>query len=242
MKLIFFSDVHANLPALEAFFREVESVNPDAIYCLGDLVGYNVWPNEVVNEIRKRRIPTIMGNHEEALLGPAVAESAPSSRGLTRAMVSDPNRDYLINLPRRLTLSFATGQESYNLLLVHGSVKAINDYMVVDYPENEVLDMMRSHQAHVLLCGHTHRPFHRVIQDGDAFRHVVNIGSVGEPKDGDPRLCYAVLEVDRSTSSTNPGSITVSFRRVAYNIEKAATSIEESEFDDSLALALREAK
>lgn len=64
MKIAFFSDIHANLPALEAFLIDLASENVDAIYCLGDLVGYNVWPNEVLNERRKRNIPTIMGNHD----------------------------------------------------------------------------------------------------------------------------------------------------------------------------------
>lgn len=65
MKIALFSDIHANLPALEAFFENLEIHKPDAIYCLGDLVGYNIWPNEVINEIRKRRIPTIAGNYDQ---------------------------------------------------------------------------------------------------------------------------------------------------------------------------------
>jgi predicted phosphodiesterase len=62
MRIALFSDIHANLPALEACFKSIEEQKPDAIYCLGDLVGYNIWPNEVINEIRKRGIPTIAGN------------------------------------------------------------------------------------------------------------------------------------------------------------------------------------
>ena len=64
MTIALFSDIHANLPALEAFFKDVDKRNPDTIYCLGDLVGYNIWPNEVVNEIKKRKIPTIAGNYD----------------------------------------------------------------------------------------------------------------------------------------------------------------------------------
>lgn len=242
MKIAFFSDIHANLPALDAFFEDVASVDVDAIYCLGDLVGYNVWPNEVVNEVRKRSIPTIMGNHDEALLSPEKKELNPSNRGLTRVMVSEQNRKYLINLPRHLSLSFVTNDEPFNLLMVHGSTKAINDYMVVDYPEDEVLDMMRSHKANVLLCGHTHKPFHGVIKDGDVFKHVVNIGSVGKPKEGDPRICYAIVELDQSTSSSNSETIEISFRRVKYDVEKAAKAVEKSDFPNSYAEALRIAK
>ena len=67
MKIALFSDIHANLPALEAFFKDVEARNTDAIYCLGDLVGYNIWPNEVINEIRSRHIPTIAGNYDQGI-------------------------------------------------------------------------------------------------------------------------------------------------------------------------------
>ncbi|WP_405607367.1 metallophosphoesterase family protein [Polaribacter sp. Asnod1-A03] len=242
MKLAFFSDIHANLPALEAFFKDVDSENVDTIYCLGDLVGYNVWPNEVVDEIRKRGITTIMGNHDENLLKPIINETTPSNKGLTRTMVSDENREYLINLPRHLKLSFVNNNKTFNLLLTHGSVKAINDYMDVDYPENEVLSMMESEEVDVLLCGHTHKPFHRIIKNGDVFSHVVNIGSVGKPKDGDPRICYAILELNQSTIPTNPEAIKVTFKRAEYDVEKAAKAVEESKFDSNYADALRLAK
>ena len=242
MRIAFFSDIHANLPALEAFFKDVDAEQVDAIYCLGDLVGYNVWPNEVVNEIRKRNIPTIMGNHDEALLLPIIQESKPSNKGLTRAMVSDENRNYLINLPRHLALNFMTNHEPFNLLMVHGSVKAINDYMIVDYPEAEVLQMMNSQKADVLLCGHTHKPFHRVIKSDNSAKHVINIGSVGKPKDGDSRLCYAILELSQNTIPSNSEAIKVNFKRVEYDVKKAAKAVENSEFSSAYAEALRVAK
>lgn len=157
-------------------------------------------------------------------------------------MINPGNRDYLINLPRNLILSYVFENEPFNMLMVHGSVKAINDYMVVDYPEEEVFDMMRSHQADVLLCGHTHKPFHRVIKDVNDFKHVVNIGSVGKPKDGDPRICYAILELNQSTSTLHPETIKVSFKRVEYDIEKAAKAVEDSLLPKIYAEALRIAK
>ena len=239
MKIAFFSDIHANLPALEGFFQDVESENVDAIYCLGDLVGYNVWPNEIVNEIRKRQIPTIMGNHDEALLNPVPKEDQLSNRALTRASVNNENRDYLINLPRHLFSSFSFNNEPFNLLMVHGSLKAINDYMLIDYPEDDVINMMRSHKADILLCGHTHIPFHRIIKDEKSFKHVINIGSVGKPKDGDTRACYGILELDQSTSSHNGESINVVFKRVEYDVDKAVKAIERSKYSNDYAEALR---
>jgi putative phosphoesterase len=238
MKIVFFSDIHANLPALEAFFNDVETINPDAIYCLGDLVGYNVWANEVVNEIRKRRIPTIMGNHDEALLMPVLKEDKTSNRGLTRALVNKSNRDYLINLPRHLSLSFASAEQNLNVLMVHGSVKSINDYLVEDYPENDVLQMMDINKTDVLLCGHTHKPYHRVIETNNKTKHVINIGSVGKPKDGDPRACYAIVDINLN-SSNNLFDIKVTFRRVVYDVEKAARAVEASAFDNHFAKGLR---
>ncbi|MDW3210103.1 MAG: metallophosphoesterase family protein [Reichenbachiella sp.] len=242
MKIAFFSDIHANFPALESFFDDLDSQQVDAVYCLGDLVGYNVWPNKVIHAIRKRSIPTLMGNHDEALLEPISKEAPQSNRTLTRSLVSDENRAYLINLPRHISLSFVTNDKPFNLLMVHGSVKAINDYMVEDYPEAEVLEMMKSQQEDVLLCGHTHKPFHRVIKDESTFKHVINIGSVGKPKDGDPRICYAIVELGQSTSSFNPDTLSVTFKRVAYDVEKAAQAVENSDFDNSFAEGLRLAK
>src|ERR687897_374821 len=67
MKIALFSDIHANLPALEALLKDIEGRKPDAVYCLGDLVGYNIWPNEVINEIRRRNIPTIAGNYDQGI-------------------------------------------------------------------------------------------------------------------------------------------------------------------------------
>lgn len=242
MKIVVFSDVHANLPALESFFKDVELINPDAIYCLGDLVGYNVWANEVVSEIRKRKIPTIMGNHDEALLNPIIIEEQPSNKGLTRKIVNDDHRNYLINLPRHLSLSFVTNNNPFNLLMVHGSTKSITDYMFVDYQEAEVIEMMEATNTDVLLCGHTHKPFHRIIQSSGKFKHIINVGSVGKPKDGDARLCYAILELNQVTNSTVADSLKVAFNRVEYDVEKAAKAVEESQFENKLAEALRLAK
>lgn len=239
MKIAIFSDIHANLPALEIFFKDIDQVNPDAIYCLGDLVGYNVWPNEVVKKIRERNIPTIMGNHEEALLKPPAKEEQLTNKGLTRSLLTEENIEYLIDLPRHLSLTFSNSWGNFNWLMVHGSPKSTTDYMVEDYPESEVLELMDQNRADLLLCGHTHKPFHSIIKSGDRYKHVINIGSVGKPKDGDRRLCYALIEFNQSLNSHNSDSLKVSFRRIEYDIEKAARAVEVSAFDNSLATALR---
>ncbi len=241
MRIAFFSDIHANLPALQAFFEDVQTEKPDMIYCLGDLVGYNVWANEVVEEIKGRHIPTIMGNHDEALLLPP-KEGDQSNRGITRRIVTEENRNYLINLPRHLKLSFDTKDGRFVILLVHGSPKAINDYLVEDYPENDVLKMFKDYDADIILCGHTHKPYHRILKVGDEFKHVVNIGSIGKPKDGDSRICYATLSFGEQLSTKLKDSVKVEFKRRNYDIEKAVTAIFESDFPDSYGGLLKSAK
>lgn len=102
--------------------------------------------------------------------------------------------------------------------------------------------MMNAHQAQVVLCGHTHIPYHRTIKTGIDYMHVVNIGSVGRPKDGDSRLCYALITLDENFSKHNPNAIRVEFRRVSYEIDTAVKAIEESEFPDEYADLLMQAK
>lgn len=243
MKIAFFSDIHANLPALETFFEDVEKCQPDFIYCLGDLVGYHIWANEVVDKIREKHIPTIMGNHEEALLHPSVDKTNLTNKELTREILSEKNSEYLTNLPREIAFSFTNKEEGFRFLLVHGSPKAIDDYLTEDYPEQSVVEMMRQADADVLLCGHTHRPYHRIIEVKTSgkvgYKHIINLGSVGKPKDGDPRICYALLDFDHTLSAKNSASLHVEFRRVAYDVEKAARAIEASVFPNSFAQALR---
>ncbi|MEQ9306301.1 MAG: metallophosphoesterase family protein [Marinoscillum sp.] len=239
MKIAFFSDIHANLPALEAVLADIDRQKPDMVYCLGDLVGYNIWPNEVIAEIRKRSIPTIMGNHDEALLFPMDAQDQ-TNKGITRRLTSIDNQKYLTQLPRNIALSFNEQGNKVSLLMVHGSMKAIDDYLTEDYPEQEVLTMMET--TDILLCGHTHKPYHRIIPVGTAYKHVINIGSVGKPKDGDPRACYVMMELDASLSTTNSNSIEVTFMRVKYDVEKAAKAVEGSQLPNDYAEALRLAR
>src|SRR5690606_27712049 len=117
MKIAFFSDIHANLPALEACFIDMDGRELDAVYCLGDLVGYNVWPNEVINEIRKRRIPTIAGNYDQGVglagddCGCAYKTDHDKSNGeqsiaYTNSVVKGPERKYLRDLPSHIRIDY----------------------------------------------------------------------------------------------------------------------------------------
>ena len=258
MKIALFSDIHANLPALEACLADIEKRQPDQIFCLGDLVGYNIWPNEVIRAIRERGIPTIAGNYDFGIgrssddCGCAYKTDEEKANGavsiaFTNQIVQPAERQYLRELPKhiRVELEMQEG-EPISLLLVHGSPRKINEYLFEDREEKSLLRILEGANADILCFGHTHKPYHRVLNSGtDAephFRHAINIGSVGKPKDGDPRGCYVLLELDERSNLKDENSIRVEFVRFEYDVEKAAKAVKDSPLPDVYATALRAAK
>lgn len=264
MKIALFSDIHANLPALEAVLADIDNRQPDAVYCLGDLVGYNIWPNEVINTIRKRGIPTIAGNYDYGIgrssddCGCAYREENEKAMGkvsiaYTNKAVGDTERTYLRTLPTHIRVEFELGnypdklwqqQTPLSLLLVHGSPRRVNEYLFEDRGDRSLGRVLEGASADILCFGHTHKPFHKVVSaepddQQTYFRHAINIGSVGKPKDGDPRACYVLLTIDETARPGAVEGISVEHIRVAYDIERAATAIEESELPDPYADMLR---
>ena len=254
MKIALFSDIHANLPALEAFFQDIEKTKPDAIYCLGDLVGYNIWPNEVINEIRKRGIPTIAGNYDFGIgrtsndCGCAYKTDDEKANGaisisFTNSLVKEEERQYLRALPAHIKLEFQLNNDKLNLLLVHGSPRKINEYLFEDRDEKSMLRIMDNADADIMCFGHTHKPYHRIMNNGDDgedhFRHAINIGSVGKPKDGDARGGYVMLTIDEKSTIKDRNSITTDFIRFEYDVEKAAKAVEDSPLTNAYAESLR---
>ncbi len=225
MTIAFISDIHANLPALEAVLADLDTRRIDALYCLGDLVGYAPWPNEVVAAVRGLRIPTIAGNYDEGVglrsddCGCAYKTPEDEARGVesiafTNGAVSDDVRAYLRGLPRHIRFVFqeprTTTARPFEVLMVHGSPRRVNEYLFEDRPDKSFHRIMEAANADVLLFGHTHKPYHKVLQyevDGEShLRHAVNIGSVGKPKDGDARACYALLHFGGNRSGANASS------------------------------------
>ena len=254
MRIALFSDIHANLPALEACLKSIEEQQVDALYCLGDLVGYNIWPNEVVNEIRKRGIPTIAGNYDQGIglmideCGCAYKSDPEKDMGkisisYTNHLVKPEERKYLRTLPSHIRLEFQLNDDKLNLLLVHGSPRKINEYLFEDREEKSMLRIMKDADADILCFGHTHKPFHRVLSDDASGtthnRHAINIGSVGKPKDGNPQGCYVILTINHDSSIQDKNTIAVEFIRFDYDIEKAAKAIEDSPLPNGYADMLR---
>jgi putative phosphoesterase len=234
-----FGDIHANLPALEAVFADMAQRNLDNLYCLGDLVGYGVWPNEVTALIRQRQIPTLMGNYDQGVGQDSddcgCAYRTPEAQALgersidwSNAHTTAENKAYLRQLVDTISLQLG----DLKVVLVHGSPRKINEYLYEDRPEASLERLLDMVEADVLVCGHTHLPYHRVLGSG---RHVINAGSVGKPKDSDPRACYLVL-------SAQGNDLSVEFIRVPYDVEKAAQAIEATEMPDEFAEMLRQGK
>ncbi len=250
MKIALFSDIHANLPALEAFFADVETRKPDGIYCLGDLVGYNIWPNEVIDEIRRRGIPTITGNYDFGIgrhsddYGCAYKTDEEKTMGkisisFTNEIVKDDQRAYLRTLPSHIRLEYQLNNDKLNVLLVHGSPRKVNEYLFEDRDAKSMLRILEGANADVLCFGHTHQPYHRVLEDHGRFYHAINIGSVGKPKDKDPRGGYVILHIDEKSSIQDKASIKAEFIGFYYDIDKAAKAVENSTLPNEYADMLR---
>ncbi len=223
MKLAILSDLHANLHAVQAVWQDLEAQQPDAVYCLGDLVGYGAHPNEVVEFIRSREIPTVQGNYDEGVgfdlddcgcVYKDPDEERMGSRSLvwSRAQTRPENKAILRSLPAQIRLR-ASGAD---VLLVHGSPRKINEYLFEDRPQATFERIARAANCGTLFFGHTHLPYRKVVND----TLFVNVGSVGKPKDGDPRAGYVLAEFGPRTR--------VTFRRVSYNVDAAARAVRES--------------
>jgi predicted phosphodiesterase len=238
------SDIHANLPALEAVLADIASRGTaDAVYHLGDLVGYGPWPNEVIAALRAAGIPGVAGNYDSTVAmgykhcgcrSESAHEEALAHRSFawTLEHTSDESRRYLSRLPFRMDLRWLGGHVSGpTVRLVHGNQVLNTVYVTEDRPDDFLAGMsaaMGAREGDTICFGHTHKPWHRTV-GGVQF---VNTGSVGRPKDGDPRAGYVVLELGPHGSRVEP-------HRVPYDVETAARAILASDLPDEFADFLR---
>lgn len=243
MRCALISDVHGNLPALEAVLADIDSRSFDATYHLGDLVGYAPWPNEVVALIASRGIAGVAGNYDSTVAtayrhcgcryeDPVQEALSHRSYAWTLAHVSAATRRHLAALPFRLDIRPRGGHQSGpQLILVHGTPVLNTVYWTEDRTDAFATDMANRAGARagdVMAFGHTHLPWERTA----AGVRLVNTGSVGRPKDGDWRAGYASLTFGER-------GVEVEFVRVPYDVERAAAGIEGSELPDEFALFLR---
>ena len=243
MRYALLSDVHGNLPALEAVLADVDGrSDADAVYHLGDLVGYAPWPNEVVELLRARGIAGVAGNYDSTTAtdhehcgcryeDPEQEALSHESYGWTRAHVSDATRRWLAALPFRIDLRPLGGHAAGpRLILIHGNPVLNTVYWTEDRSDDFCAKMaghLGARAGDVVAFGHTHVPWHRTV----AGVHFVNTGSVGRPKDGDWRAGYARVDLGGP-------SVDVAFRRVEYDLGRAVAAIRESSLPDAFAAYL----
>jgi predicted phosphodiesterase len=231
------TDVHGNLPALEAALARIDALGIERVYCGGDLVGYGPHPNEVCALIAGRAIPTSYGNYDHAIArdlddcGCAYTtlhdrELGQRSVEWTLAHTSRAAKDFMRALP--FDLHFRVGDTPVHL--VHGSPRKVSEYLFEDKPARLYERLAAAETDPVLAFGHTHKPW---VHDFGGVRFV-NCGSVGKPKDGDPRGAVAVLR-------PGDGTVEVTIERVVYDAPAVAAEVRAAglpgEFADKLLAA-----
>lgn len=220
LRLAILSDIHGNLPALEAVLADIQDQGIQEIFHLGDLVGYNPFPNETVARIAAEEIPGITGNYDQAvlalvpdpigeLLNTKISPMGKEIYAWTVQAVTPATREFLLAQPRERSLQVG----KWRLRLTHGSPRHIRDYVRPSWPDDMVADLLAEIPEDVLLVGHTHIPLTRQVQ----AKWLLNPGSVGFPKDGNPLASYLILEVGET--------ITPIIRRVAYDIDRTIAAI-----------------
>lgn len=246
MRFGLISDVHGNAPALEAVLDALESLAPDAVVCMGDLVGYNAEPAFCVSAVRAAADVVVAGNHDRGAVDPTmfrgVNQAARTAIEWTHAVLSADDRNYLAALPGRHV-------DPHGFIAVHGCF--LNEHHITGYVTGTMLEdnltalRARTEWPDLAFCGHTHVPMcgwldehgctePRVTQSARWSRNacavLVNPGSVGQPRDGDPRASFAVVDV---------AARTVEFRRVRYDVERAVRAIREAGLPETLAVRLQ---
>jgi putative phosphoesterase len=217
MRVALLSDVHANLVALQAVLGELDRQGIERIYHAGDIVGYYPFPNETIQEFRRRGIVTILGNHDRAALNANAMGMTPMASTATRwtARRLDPDSiAYLRTLRPSLDVRIGAVRTS----MFHGSPRDDDEYIYQMEADEALLEMCGSR---LLVLGHTHVPYVVTTSRGT----IVNPGSVGQPRDGDPRSSFMIYDSTKDSFE---------HRRVAYDIKAMEAAVYRAGLPDEL--------
>lgn len=225
MRVLVISDVHSNLEALLEVLGDADGF--DLAICAGDIVGYGPNPSECLRKIDELGFHSVMGNHDYAIVtgdtsgfNPYAAEAVRINRRLLEA---DEVRR-LGSLPMGLNLEI----DGVRIQVYHGSPSdPVNEYVFPEEAEAVAEDYLEALDVGLLILGHTHIPY--VIETGNGF--LMNPGSVGQPRDGDPRASYMLLEIEGS-------SVKVDHRRVDYDVDSVASKMRRIGLPEVLAARL----
>lgn len=222
-KVAFISDIHSNLPALEATLSDIESKGIDEIYCLGDIIGYHSFTNDVIKMLKDRGVISIMGNHDKVIADKDFDRELDKNFVMTWNCneLTDENREYLKSLPETLILHF----ERVSVQIVHGSPNSIEEYIREGSEEADYF--IENMDTDVLISGHTHIPY---ITEKDG-KYLLNTGSVGKPKIGKPQASYLVL-------GFNIGEVEPEMVFIDYSVEIITDHLRKRSFPNKYVEAL----
>jgi predicted phosphodiesterase len=232
LKVAVFSDIHGNFEALKSVYADIQQNDVATLVCLGDMVGYGPEPEAVVNFIIQHGIASVVGNHELATLEDAwlegMTENARASVLITRELVSEITLDFIGQLPRHTRLN--------EMRFVHGMPPDSATTYLSWVGDGEIAERMKAVSQRMIFVGHTHRPmvYSLDAMDLDVFspqegkirlqretQYLVNVGSVGQPRDGDARARYVIYDTEADE---------IDLRFVAYDYQKTANRIIELGF------------
>ncbi|MFZ4930996.1 metallophosphoesterase family protein [Chryseobacterium sp. Mn2064] len=243
IQIAVFSDVHGNLPALEAVLNDIEQRGIHQKFCLGDLVDFAPWGNEVIKKIKNLNIPCLMGNHDERIAFdiPVVAlskhsEEETSARFIaidhSKKHITQENKNFLAELPFHFKLNYKVGEKHWKIQLVHSSLESNDTYLYESENDEVFTNMLRESQSDLVAMGHTHLSFKKQFENGT---WAINCGSVGRSKEENRLASYLILTL-------NEENIIPEIIQLSYPLEEVARQIEESGIPNYYASFLRNEK
>lgn len=232
IQLAIISDIHGNIHALDRVLEDIEQRQISTIYCLGDLVDFAPWGNEVIARIQALKIPCILGNHDERIAFdlPIVplthhSENETQNRFIainqSKKSISAPHKKWLSELPFHIELTYKIQDKSFRILLVHAEISSNDTYVYETDSKSELVDELKARHTDAIIMGHTHQSY---IQRIDEVL-LVNSGSVGRSREADRKASYTILSISES-------GIEAEIIKVDYDRAYVAQEIYRSEIPD----------
>lgn len=234
IEIALFSDVHGNLPALKTVLNDINSRGINQVYCLGDLVDFAPWGNEVIDVIKQLRIPCLLGNHDERIgfdmpIIPIPHHSTEETLQRIAAInhskntITSANKLWLTQLPYNIELHYKLNDNVKKILLVHASTRSNDEYIHVGHDIEDIKQMFVSTGAHVIVMGHTHISQEvnvSLAKDNNGF--MLNCGSVGRSREENRLASYAILKISET-------SISAEIIKLEYPIQEVAQAVYDSD-------------
>jgi len=232
IQIAIISDIHANLPALKEVMKDIHNRSIDQVYCLGDLVDFAPWNNEVIEYIKEYKIPCLLGNHDERIAFdlpiiplPHHDEVETANRFLaityTKKEIHPENKKWLSYLPYTIELQYKIGHSFKKILLVHASISSNDEYVYREDINDEMIKSLQEQNIDAIVMGHTHTSY---VQKYDNLV-LINAGSVGRSRERDRMATYSILTLHEE-------GIDSEIIKINYPIEEVASAIYKSEIPD----------